>query len=436
MSDGPEVAVVGGGIAGLAAALAARRQGASVWLVDGPAGATALAGGAWDLASRRRDRAPTVAAPRSIDRALDDVARERPLHPWARLPRAAALGAIRASHDAVLRALSGYRALGEVADAELVATDLGLWRRTALAQENVLDLGRLPRARVAVAWMRGVRSFDGPFVAASLNEEAVRAGDGRRFAAVEVEMLRRGADVLLLPHEAAALFDHPDARHRAVEGLHRALGGQGFDAVLVPPVLGVEDGGAWAAAEAAVGLPVGEVVEALAGPQSLRLARRIRAALQAEGIVRRAMRVGRVALDAEGPHAELEGGETLHPGALVLATGKHVGGGITLQAGQARESLSELPVYAEGAPLGPGSRDPAELFGVEASETGAGFTLGVGWDAELRPLDVHGRPVSRDLFACGALLEGVAVDDGTGLGAACATGWLAGTAAARRALRV
>lgn len=439
MSGGPDVVVVGAGVAGLAAAIAARRAGAEVWLVEGPGGASALAGGAWDLATDRREKRPLVAAARTIEDAIDDFDRERPGHPLARLPRDEVIRAVTASHRAVLGRLAIYRPLGVHADAEIVVGDLGLPRRAALAQHTVLDLARIPGARIAVAWMRALRSFDGRFIAASLNEQAVRSGDRRRFAAVEIEFLRRTTDTLMHPHEAAALLDQEDARARAAAALVRGVGGMGFEALLVPPVLGLNDLGVQHALETAVGIPVGESVEALAGAQSVRLARRISDALDAEGVVRRRARALRVTVDAEGPAVELEIGESLYPGALVLATGKLVGGGIVLAGGEPREPLAGLPIWSGGKPLGPSSntrgRDFASLFGDNPFEPGAGFALGVGFDAELRPLDAHGRIVSRNLFACGALLEGVSEGDGTGLGTAVTTGWLAGTRAAARAGR-
>ena len=58
------------------------------------------------------------------------------------------------------------------------------------------------------------------------------------------------------------------------------------------------------------------------------------------------------------------------------------------------------------------------LFGDDPFTPGAGFALGVGWDELLRPRDAHGDPVSRDLYACGALLAGASPGDGTGLGVA------------------
>ncbi|UJR84262.1 FAD-dependent oxidoreductase [Sandaracinus amylolyticus] len=418
-----DVIVVGAGIAGLSAALAASRAGAKVLVIDGGAGATSLSGGAWDVATVN----DPFAAPRTIDRALD--AHREPAHPWARLPRTLARQALAASHDALAEALAIYPSLGDHADAALAATELGLVRRAALVQHAVLDLGPIPNARIAVAWMRALRSFDGPFVAASLNERAVRAGDARRFVAVEVELFRRAGDVTLLPHEIAALLDAGDARRRLVTTLSRALGGASFDAVLVPPLLGLEDDRVRALVETGIELPIGEVVESLAGAQALRLARRIATALERASIPRREARVARV----RAPEVHLVDGTVLRAGAVILATGKHVGGGVQSASHDVREPLAGLPLYSRGRALPLSSsargRDPRALYGDDPFTPGAGFSLGVGWDASMRALDAHGTPLSRDLFVCGALLEGTHPSDGTGMGVAATTGWIAGTSA-------
>ena len=56
---------------------------------------------------------------------------------------------------------------------------------------------------------------------------------------------------------------------------------------------------------------------------------------------------------------------------------------------------------------------------------------GLRVDARLRPLDERGRPVHPRLLAAGAVLGGhEQATDGTGLGVAILTGWLAGRAAA------
>ena len=430
--------IVGAGIAGLAAALAARKEGAHVTVIEAHPGATTLAGGAWDLGHRGRGSIDTLTERRSVLRLLDELVRRDKMHPLA-LVGGDLEGLATEAHALVLDALAIYAPLELDRPPSLVATDVGLLRRAATAQRAVLDLDMLPEGRIAVANFPAAREHDGAFAAASLSELVGDAGDRRRFCAVEVEMLRRGRDVWLHPHEAGALFDDERARDRLVRALGRALGGAGFDAVLLPPLLGENTDTAWARVRESLNMPVGEWISSLAGPQSARLTRAIaRAFTRASAAYFRA-RVRSGQADAHGASVETER-ETKKPGALVLATGGLFAGGLSFVNGEPREPLFGLPPYVDGKPLAVGSsrsgRDPLLFFGSDPFTPGEGFKAGVGIDDQLRPLDAHGRVVSPNLFAAGSVLSGIPIaGEGGGLGIAAMTGFVAGRNAARHAGR-
>lgn len=424
-----EVVVVGGGVAGLAAALAASEEGARVTVLDARPGASSLAGGAWDFGLAPARPSEALADSRSSLALLAELVRARPTHPLA--PHALELGALAAaSHTAVLEALGIYAPLELDRPPALVATDVGLVRRVATAQRAVLDLAALPKGRIAVATFPSARAHDGGFVAASLGELSVRAGDARRFCAVEVEILRRGRDVWLHPHEAGALFDDDRARDRLVRALGRALGGSSFDAVLLPPLLGEHDDTAWSRVRAALAMPIGEWASSLAGPQSARLIRAL-----ARGFARSKASYERSPV-VRAETTSVETARTTHrAGAVVLATGRHLAGGLSFRRDEAIEPLFGLPGYLDGKPLG--SSDTSALFEDDPFTSGSsGFRIGVGVDDAMRPLDASGKPRSPTLFAAGSILSGVPIaGEGGGLGIATITGWIAGRNAARAAAR-
>lgn len=439
MRPRPDVVVVGTGVAGCAAALAARAEGATVLALSGGAGATSLASGAWDVAPARGARGvPPFRSTLTLADAIRAVARDIEAHPYARIPgdpveRAAA------AHALVLPALGGYEPLDLEGYGVLVATELGLVRRTATVQREVLDLAKLDRRNIAVAVLRAYRACDGRLVAASLAELADAARDERRFGAVEIEFFRRRADVALHPHEVAAIADTREARDRFVNVLTRAIAGSGFGALLLPPVLGIETS-AREELEAALGVPVGEVVSSLAGAQSARLVRRIAAALERAGCERRDARAVRIEPRADGTRVHLESGEELTPGAVVLATGKHVGGGIVVRGGEALEPLAGLPLFVDGEiasiPSSHAGADPAVRFGEDLADGASGWRHGVGYDETLRARGATGSIAADDLFVAGAVMDGVEPSrDGTGFGVCAATGALAGTNAAKHAGR-
>jgi glycerol-3-phosphate dehydrogenase subunit B len=118
----------------------------------------------------------------------------------------------------------------------------------------------------------------------------------------------------------------------------------------------------------------------------------------------------------------------------VLATGRFVGGGVA-RRGTLRETALKLPVQAaEGPEAGVDlSARPAASLTLRARTAPQPLlSAGLRVDAMLRPLDARGRPAAVGLFAAGAVVGGHEhATDGTGLGVAILTGWLAGRAAAR-----
>ena len=417
--DSQRVVVVGMGAAGLAAALAARHAGARVLVIAAGEGASGVASGTWDL-----DTDPSVqlaADARSLSDLLTDLARARPAHPLAGPASRPALAALLGELE---RALPGLVAASLEGERALVATELGLFRRPALRQDALLDLGAFSRARIGVARLPSLHGLDPGLVAASLEELAVDAGRALRFAPVDVG-LEGPADLV----ELARRLDAPAGRERLAQALRDALVETPCDAVLLPPILGVERSDVRAIVQAAVGRPVGEMSASVAGPQAMRPSAAIARALAAVGVTQRAASVCAVEVEPDGllltladepsPHAK---STTLRARVVVLATGKQPTASLLSAEGLWREPLAGLPMYERGQPLGPRALADA--------------VVGVQVDAEMRPRAEGGELLSEHLFACGALLDGIDVlGVGAGRVGAALSGWLAGAGAARRVHR-
>lgn len=436
MSSGVDVLVIGAGAAGFAAALAARSQGARVLVLDAGAGATSLGGGLWDVASDPAGSLLDVLRPaRTLRDRVAALVAERPFHPYARLT--SPLACILDAHRRVLTALDGYRPLDPDGVGIVVATDLGLLRRTDTAQEEILSLD-LDASPVGVVGLEGSSHLDAEFVASSLNDLVSRTAlGGPRFEPTSLSLLdpRRAADLHL--HELAAWVEN-EGRSTLVPALKEAASRMGVRAWLVPPLLGLRPSDLAAAMQRELGASIGEVAASLAGPQSLRLRERMLTALTREECVVGRERVVRIRPRPDGSEVVLEDGETLRPGAIVLATGKHVGGGLEVSAGVLREPLASLPIYAgasvDALPTHPGGKDPEREFGLDLFEGGPGYRKGVGYDGRMRALGEGREPAAPDLFVAGAILDGFdPARDGTGLGCAITTGTVAGMSAAERA---
>ncbi len=83
----------------------------------------------------------------------------------------------------------------------------------------------LAGATIAVAWMRSNRSFDGPFLAASLNEQAVRSRDARRFVVGRDDNHRDPANLVVGQLRAAELLARHHRHHQVEDDQRRIRAG-------------------------------------------------------------------------------------------------------------------------------------------------------------------------------------------------------------------
>ena len=419
-----DVLVVGGGMAGALAALAARRHGAGVALVARSPGATALSSGAISVAP---DLAGVPGAPLASRRptleAAARLAAARPDHPYA-VVGTAALGEALAFAARVLAPLLS----APLERRRFHATAFGTAVGAALCQRS-MEAGDLLAVEglLAVAGFRGHLAFDAALVAAGLARYAARGGPAVRAVELDLPGLVEPA---ARPHELARALEAPGAAEALGEALRAALPA-GASAALLPPVLGLDPAARVAERiAAAAGVPVAETLSDVPSVPGLRLQRALDARLAEAGV-----EVVRGALaGARGPGSPVEaGGRAIRAGTWILATGRFVGGGVA-RRGVLVEPALGLPVQAaEGREAGVhlSSRPAASLTVRDRRAPQPLLSAGLRVDASLRPLDERGRPVHPRLFAAGAVIGGhEQATDGTGLGVAILTGVLAGRAAA------
>lgn len=419
-----DVLVVGGGMAGAMAALAARGRGARVALVARAPGATALSSGAVSVAPDLTGLpgAP-LASRRPILEAAAHLAAARPDHPYA-VVGVAALGEALAFAARELAAVLAPPLERRRFHATAFGTAVGAAMcQRATAAGDLLAVGGL----LAVAGLREHVGFDAALVAAGLARYAARGGPPVRAVEVALPAVVEPAARAL---DLARALEAPGAAEALGEALRAALPA-GAAAALLPPVLGLD-----AAARvperiaAAAGLPVAETLSDVPSVPGLRLQRAIAARLAEAGIevVR-----GDVA-GAPAPGAPLEaGGRVLRAATWILATGRFVGGGVARRGVLVEPALGLAVQAAEGREAGVhlSGRPAAALTVRDRRAPQPLLSAGLRVDATLRPLDERGRPVHPRLFAAGAVIGGhEQATDGTGLGVAILTGYLAGLGAA------
>lgn len=369
-----EVLVVGAGVAGVSAALAAAGRGVAVGVVDGGPGATAMVAGAW-----------RGGVPAGLAEALEGWG-------WGLVPVTGSLG-----HP------SG-----------------GVWRcgRAAAPQAaGVLEDGTL------VCGIVGLPGFSARGLAASWGEAAGVALDS---AVVEMDGGTPAGG--WSPASLAGALEREPARLGAP--LARVVRSAGATRVVLPAVLGLGAGGGVAAAlEAAIGVPIGE---ALGVPPSLpgyRLRQALEAALARAGVevVRRRAVAGR---EAAGRLVEvmLEGGGIVRARTFVLATGKFAGGGITASGGL-REAVLGCPLALGDGAEAPVAWNPLAVTQPERTAEQPLLRVGVRVDGGGRPLDRRGGVRFDNVWAAGAVVAGAETVE-LGLGGAAESGWRAGERAA------
>jgi glycerol-3-phosphate dehydrogenase subunit B len=273
----------------------------------------------------------------------------------------------------------------------------------------------------------GHLGFDARLVQAGLRRLAPLGAPAAE--AIEIDPFGE-AQAMARPHDLARALEAPGGAEAAGDRLRAALPA-GAAAALLPPVLGLSAASRVAARiSARAGVPVAETLSDVPSVPGVRLQDAIEARLAAAGVtlVEAALEPG------SGPgQTARAGGREIVAGAWVLATGRFVGGGIR-RRGALEEPLLGIPVQAaEGRESGVhlSARPAASLTVRDRRAAQPLLSAGLRVDAALRPLDERGRPVHPRLFAAGAVVGGhEQAADGTGLGVAILTGYLAGRAAA------
>jgi glycerol-3-phosphate dehydrogenase subunit B len=371
-----KVLVVGGGIAGYCAALAARRAGAEVTVVARAPGATALYAGAMEVVDD-----------------LDSILKSEPHHPFSRL----GMDVLRLAHelDTVVQLLllglekAGLKFEGAWRTRGLYSDIHGLARPGNLVPATVAggELRALVGRRVTVIGVKEIGDYD-----ASSTAQALKELHGVEAIAEEVSI----PDLPL----AASLTDlygrrAPQPRSRSSSIAYPPgftnLPPDGFELLASPPS------------------PHGWRLQQAIGLESVRAEVQ---SFESQGGVITSARAGDRSFRAD---------------AFVLATGHHIGGG--LRGGRSpAEPLLGLGVFHGGQPVASmGTR----LQHLQYLEPAHELRSGLSTDQRLRPLDGDGRVAFDNLYTAGAVLGGYEYSGPCGFGVPILTGWLAGRFAAK-----
>lgn len=394
-----DVLIIGGGVAGVAAALAVTEAGGRAALVRRGPGASALSAGGWIGVPPEPFCIALAAAGLPLD--------VRPValpHPDGRVLQYDAAPVAHGAADLLTSAAgagtTGVLVCGVAGLPSFQAAALGaLWADAARVRE-VDDGG------------------SGAFAAVTLTLAATPAGG---WSAVALAARLERDPALLAAPLAAAAREH-------------AAG-----VVIVPAVLGLDaHGRVHDAVRAAVGVPVGEALGVAPSVPGWRLDRALLHALERAGVTV----VAGTVTDRTAAGGAIErvavatstGSVVVRPSAVVLATGRFIGGGVTAGA-RFVESALHIELTLEGAARLPVT--PAEsLAHTHADRSARQPVLGIGvrTDGDGRPITPSGDQAFHNVFIAGSIRAG-AETASLGLGAAARDGWHAGALAAAAAAR-
>jgi glycerol-3-phosphate dehydrogenase subunit B len=429
IKDECDVLIVGSGVAGLTAGLAALAEKQDVQVVSSGQGATAMSSGVVDLCGYYPDGSLCLQPLKGI-KAWGEVKD----HIYA---------VLKVGEDVLAPGLGFFQDqispyltyAGNLAENMYLPTTLGTYKPTCLAPVTAAG-GNLREldGNVFVVGFNRFPDFAPDFVVRSLTDLLQRGAD--TWCQGEIVWKSQRIDLPFLSQypyvsaaELAQLFDRKENLVALLEELQDLVEKGGAAGLGLPPVMG------YSKAEENIrhlrdelGVPVFELLPVTHSIPGLRFQEALQKAFYHKGGRRPECDFTATALNYAGDRVELIGvcrSEEVRVAGkkCVVATGDYIGGGLQVSLEGVKVPILDLllPLPAGG------------LFQREVFPRGGhpGIRYGLRVNGTLQPLNLEGKPVAENIFAAGAVLGGYDyVRELSGLGTAIITGFLAGKNAA------
>lgn len=447
-----DVVVIGGGLAGLTACLAAEGAGARTLLLHKGERATALSTGLVDLLGYRL----VNGASRMVTSPLEGIwalAHDQEEHPYALLGGGSAVAPNEradTARDVVASAITLFRAALETAGVRyvgdghqnlLITTPFGTFKPTGLVPDTMSkgDLTRLAGGHLLVTGIRGYAGLNPLLVSRSLEYVASEAlGGGDEYLRTSGQWISLGGKAWTLP-QLASYLDTESGYKTLETALSAAKRGASYTHIALPCAGQARAAENLKRLEAQLQMPAFEIPSLPPSLGGQRLVRALEKEAAARGV--RILPGQEVfAADLDGIRCRsvlarslLAGSETTYHGeSFVLCTGHIIGGGLIGGQNSIREPVFDLALTVpDEADLGrrltwtqdepfPQTSHPIAACGVTAAEGLRGVAQEQG--------------LIENLFVAGAIVAGAQwTAEKDGLGIALSTGFVAGRNAAHLA---
>ena len=407
-----DVIVIGGGLAGLFAAITAAKRGRQVMLVTKGVGAIAIGGGSIDLLGYDAQGVPV----RDPVAAMDGLSAD---HPFAILGHQRVETAVQSFLG--LCAAEGYPYLGDLQHNQWIPTALGRLKPTCLTPLSMNASSLKTATDVSVVEFEGLKDYCGRVMVDGLRQ---CPGYAKNYSLVSLKTdINDGRDLSAL--DVARWLDSESGQAAFIDRLTAAV--RPGSVILLPPVLGTKpDYHLFHKLEQATGCKLVETVGLPPAVTGYRLRRLLVNCLgklnvkliEQANVVRGIIENGRCTGIVTG---NLDRERTYCAESFILASGGFFGGGLEAEDGRIRETVFGLPVPA---PTEQTEWSQRHLFfaGVQPFAR-----FGIRTDGRLRPVDEAGKVLMDNVFVAGKMVAGYDYcAEKSGNGVALATAYQAG----------
>jgi glycerol-3-phosphate dehydrogenase subunit B len=416
----PDIIIIGGGMAGAAAAIAAKNKGADVTLIRKGYGSTALSSGAFDILDTNRD-----------------VHSLNKRHPY-RIVGEKNFKLFKNSLNGFLKDIKAEELLidGAVAKDATLVSIAGVFKNTNLCQHSICE-GRLTGFKDAKILFFAIKGFAGfnPKQCCSQFKEA-NEKDNLLIKKIDHTFINfpgNGVETFPSPFILAMRLDDEAVMEKFISVINKTAKENGYSHLGFPPILGLrKTAKAVKALEASTDRKVFELLPLLPSVPGYRLQLALNSLLGKKGInviEGEVVKAGIKNSVVESISVKKRNGSSeLKAKSFILTTGRWAGGKAIKKNG-IYEPLFDLPIYEKERVAE--IKDVVDYLDSYVLESHPLLSVGIRVNSRLQPLNSDDDIVYKNLFAAGAILGGYNYQtDQCGLGVAFLTGHLAGKYAA------